>query len=126
METLAPSFSVVPDMARNEIFFTAAGLWDDKVLADFSRELLSKGKPFFSEGIKMRVLGDLTGFVAQTREIAAGIRLIVTESARLGVIRTAIVTDSQLTKMQYKRVNDGINLEIFATKAQAIAWLRSD
>lgn len=125
MQTLAPSFSVVPDLKRNEVFFTASGLWDAQVLADFSRELLARAKPFYSAGIKMRVLGDLTGFVTQTREIAEGIRLVVNESARLGVVRTAIVSDSKLAEMQYKRINDGINLEVFANRAEALAWLRS-
>lgn len=125
METLTPSFSVVPDMVRNEVFFKVSGLWDADVLADFSRELLLQGKPFYSAGIKMRVLGDLTGFVTQKREIADGIRLVVHESARLGVVRTAIVADSALVTMQYKRINSGINLEIFDNRAEAIAWLRS-
>ncbi|EAQ30631.1 hypothetical protein NAP1_07625 [Erythrobacter sp. NAP1] len=125
MQTLDPSFSVIADLDRREVHFSAAGFWDQNTLAEFSRELLEKAKPFYSQGRKMYVLGDLTGFVTQTREIAEGIRLVVSESARLGVVRTAIVTDSQLAAMQYKRINDGINLEIFETKADALDWLRS-
>ncbi len=126
MQSLAPSFSMTADLVRKEFHFTASGMWTEATLADFSRALLAEAKPFYSEGIKMRVLGDLTGFVTQTREIAEGIRVVVQESARLGVVRTAIISDSQLATMQYKRINDGINLKVFDDKAQALAWLRND
>jgi hypothetical protein len=124
MQSLAPSYSVSADLDRQEVHFAASGLWDEQVLAAFSSELLAKAKPFYSQGRKMYVFGDLTGFVTQKREIAEGIRLVVNESYKLGVVRTAIATDSKLAAMQYKRINEGINLEIFDDKAKAIAWLR--
>lgn len=125
MSSLAPSFTVssLPDL--REVHFTASGLWDMETLVAYQRELIAAGKPMFENGKKMRVFGDLTGFVTQTREIAEGIRLIVMESARLGTERTAIVSDSPLAAMQYKRINEGINAEIFEDRDEAITWLRA-
>lgn len=125
MKDLSPSYTVVADLEKREVHFTAAGLWDETTLAGLSAELLKEAKPLYSQGLKIRVLGDLRGFVTQKREIADGIRLVVNESHRLGVTHTAIVADSTLAAMQYKRINEGINLEIFKTKSEAIDWLRS-
>lgn len=125
METLTPSFSVSVDIPRREVHFTASGFWDMDVLADFQRELLNSAKPLFGTGEKMRVFGDLTGFVTQKREVAAGIRVVMEQSAKLGMERTAIVSDSTLAAMQYKRVNEGISTDVFQDKTMALEWLRA-
>jgi hypothetical protein len=125
MSSLAPSFSVTSFPDLREVHFTASGLWDMDTLVAYQRELIAAGRPMFESGKKMRVFGDLTGFVTQTREIAEGIRVIVTESARLGTERTAILSDSPLAAMQYKRINEGINAEIFEERDEAMAWLRA-
>lgn len=122
---LTPSFSVKVELDNREVHFAARGLWDQEVLADFSRELLSKAKPLL-DGNGMRVFADLTGFVAQTREIAAGIGVIMKESGKLGMDRTALLSDSVLAAMQYKRLNEGIRTEVFENRAEALAWLRED
>ncbi|MHA7818035.1 MAG: hypothetical protein ACX930_00130 [Erythrobacter sp.] len=124
MTNLDPSFSISVDHGRREVHFTASGLWDMDVLADFSRELLTKGKPLFAGG-PMRVYGDLTGFVTQTREVADGIRVVMQESAKLGMDRTAILADSTLAAMQYKRLNEGVSTEIFRERDEALTWLRA-
>jgi hypothetical protein len=125
MNTLSPSFSVSSFPERAEVHFAASGLWDMDTIVAFQRDLIAAGKPMFESGRKMRVFGDLTGFVTQKREIAEGIRMIVMESARLGTERTAIVSDSPLAAMQYKRINEGINAEIFEDRGEAMAWLRA-
>ena len=125
MENLTPTYSVTVDMDRREVHFTARGFWDMAVLAEFTRELLSSAKPLLSDGRGLRVFGDLTGFVTQTREVAEGIRLVMTESAKMGMERTAILSDSVLAAMQYKKVNEGISTEVFNERDKAIAWLRA-
>ena len=123
--TLTPSFNVTVDTDRREVHFSARGLWNEQKLGDFSRELLSKAKPLF-DGKGMRVFADLNGFVTQTSEIASGIGVIMKESAKLGMDRTALVSDSALAAMQYKRLNEGIRTEVFENRATALAWLRED
>lgn len=125
MKALTPSFSVSVDTERREVHFAASGLWDMEVLADFSRELLSSAKPLLGNERPMRVFGDLTGFVTQKREVAEGIGIVMRESAKMGMDRTALLSDSMLAAMQYKRLNEGVMTEVFEDKADAVAWLRA-
>ena len=126
MGTLTPEFSVAPYIDRGEVHFTAKGLWDEETLVAFQRKIIEAGQPLFSEGKRMRVFGDLTGFVTQPPEIVEGIRIIMRESAKLGADKTAIVSDSILAAMQYKRMDTGLETEIFNQRGDALAWLRRE
>lgn len=125
MQTLAPTYSITADVERNEVHFAASGLWDMPTMVEFQRELLAKAKPLIERQAKILSLGDLRGLVTQTREVAEAMRVVIVESAKLGTVKTAIVSDNLLAKMQYKRLNEGINVEIFESKADAISWLRA-
>lgn len=124
MDNLDPTFSVTVDLERGEVHFTVGGLWDMATMLAFQSELLAKSKPLFEKGRKIHALGDLSSFVTQTREISDSMRMVVMESAKLGTVKTAIVGGSTLMKMQYKRLNKGINLEFFEKKNDALSWLR--
>ena len=128
METLAPTYTITVDPNRDEVHFAASGLWDMPKMIDFQRELLEKAKPLIERQAKIRALGDFSGLVTQTREVADAMRIVIRESAKLGVVKTAIVSDNLLAKMQYKRLNEGIEsgvVEIFEGKTEALSWLRS-
>ena len=125
MERLKPSFSVTRYDALGEVHFAASGLWTLETMVEFQRELIVKSKPLFEKGIPMRSLADLRGFVAQDKTVAAAIRTVVAEAIKLGTVQTAIITDSVLVKMQYERLNDGLELATFENKDEALNWLRS-
>jgi hypothetical protein len=125
MDALAPSFSIQVDLDRDEVHFAASGLWDMPKMIEFQRDLLEKTKPLLERQASIMTLGDLRGLVPQTREVADAIRVVIVESQKLGVVKTAIVSDNLLAKMQYSRLNEGINAEMFDNKADALHWLRS-
>ena len=122
--TLEPHYSVTRIDDSGEIHFSMSGFWSMETMAEFQRELLAAGKPFFENGIKMRSLADLRGFVAQNKDVSNAIRTVVVEAIKLGTIRSAVVYDSMLVKMQYARLNEGLDLETFESKDEAIKWLR--
>jgi len=125
MENLNPSFLVNADLERGEVHFSLSGLWDMATMTKFQSDLLAKSKPLFEKGRKIHALGEMSKFVTQTREISEAMRLVVTESAKLGTAKTAIVGGSNLMKMQYKRLNHDINCKFFDKKSDALVWLRS-
>ena len=126
MAILAPSFSVTNDIARGEVHYACAGLWKMDTMVDFQRELIAAARPMFENGRTMRSLADLRGFAVQTKEISEAIKIAVKAAVKLGTVRSAIVTDSMLTAMQYMRLNAIHEIELFENMDDALAWLRSD
>ena len=125
MKSLAPTFKISADQDIGEVQFACTGLWDMDTMVEFQRELVAASKPMFERGQKMRSLADLRGFSAQTKEVSDAIRIVVVEAIKLGTERTAIIVDSTLVGMQYRRLNEGLPLEIFDNRMDAIAWLRA-
>ena len=101
MDALAPSFSIQVDLDRDEVQFAASGLWDMPKMIEFQRDLLEKTKPLLERQASIMTLGDLRGLVPQTREVADAMRVVIVESQKLGVVKTAIVSDNLLAKMQF-------------------------
>jgi len=125
MEALKPTFTVTSDKARAEAHFACSGLWTMETMVEFQRALIEATKPMFLKGVKMRSLADLRGFVPQTREVAEAIEIVVREAIKLGTTHTAIVTDTKLTAIQYRRLNTGLELKVFDNVADARTWLRT-
>ncbi len=126
MATLAPSFSVSNDIVRGEIHYACSGFWTMETMVDFQRELIAAARPLFEAGRPIRSFADLRGFVAQTQEVSEAIKFAIGEAVKLGTVRSAILTDSMLTAMQYKRLNVGLEIELFEDKDEALKWLRDD
>lgn len=126
MDDLDPTYSIDVDLERGEVHYCVSGLWDMATMMKFQSDLLTRSKPLIDAGRNIHALGEMDDFVTQTREISDAMRLVITESAKLGVVKTAIVGGSMLMKMQYKRLNDGINYEFFDSKSDAFAWLRTE
>lgn len=125
MTNLAPSFDVSSELDRNEIHFTAKGLWDEQSLEAFREAMRMEMKPIVERGEKMRFLADLRGFVPQERNVSAAIEHLIDESHKFGNERTALVADSVLTIMQHHRLNKETNLQVFDNKVEAVTWLRT-
>ena len=126
MDNLAPTFSIDADLDRGEVHYRVSGLWDMETMVKFQSDLLAKSRPLIERGRVIHALGEMDDFVTQTREIGEAMRTVITESAKLGVVKTAIVGGSMLMKMQYKRLSRDINFDFFDSKNDAVAWLRSE
>ncbi len=125
MSELKPHFTILVDEARREVHFTASGFWSQENMARFQAGLLEKAKPLYSRGLAFKVLGDLSGLAVQDRVMADQMRFMLHESTKLGMQRLAMVITAPLVKMQYQRLAEGSDTAIFATKGDAIAWLRN-
>jgi len=126
MNTLAPSYSVELDPVRGELHFVTSGLFDKPAMDAFLREVAKAVGPLLADKRKLRALGDLRGYVTQTREIGAQMAATLERAESIGIERTAIIINSTMLKLQYKRVSEGRNVQIFEDAEAALAWLRAD
>ena len=125
MSDLQPRFTVSNDLGHNEVHFSVSGFWKEDTAASFIREISAASAPLIASGKPFRVLGDLSAMVTQDRQIADILRRTLARSQQAGMERIAIVTQSQLVRLQYKRVSERITVEFFDGKIDALHWLRT-
>lgn len=125
METIAPSSTVSFDQTHGEVHFTISGFWELEDLKGFLAELDDASLPLVKARKRIHALGDMEGFVPQSREAGEAIRDHLNNARKFGLEKIAIVKGSPLTKMQYKRLSAGLVVEFFETKAEATSWLRA-
>ncbi|MDY7099048.1 MAG: hypothetical protein SXU28_12990 [Pseudomonadota bacterium] len=126
MSALKPKYTVSSYPDRGEVHFSASGFWDMETMTQFQRELIAAARPLFENGKPMRSFADLRGFVAQSSEVSDAIRTAVTAAAQLGTERTAMVSDSALTRSQYRRLHEDLQIQTFEDPSEALQWLRED
>ncbi len=124
MESLKPISSVSNDLIHNELYFSISGLWDLAGMQAFIVELNKGAYPLTKEGRPIHVMGAMDGFVAQSRETGDAIRDHLIASRQYGLSRVALHGASALVKLQYKRLSDGLEVDFFDGKIDAMRWLR--
>lgn len=124
MDSLQPSSTITSDPSLGEIHFQISGLWKADRMESFLRGLTKAAVPIVEQRMAIHVLGDMTGFVAQTRDTGGAIQDHLTMSVKYNLTRVAIVGASSLVKLQYKRLSRGIDVGFFDSKADALHWLR--
>ncbi len=124
MQDLKPSSNVTNDIDRGEVHFSINGLWGSEEMEGFIEDLNKSAWPLVKAGKTLHVLGSMEGFVAQTRETGNIIQDHLVTSRDYGLTRVAICGASALVKLQYKRLSDGLDVEFFDSKLDALRWLR--
>jgi len=99
-------------------------MWTKDKMKDFLVELAEKAKPLIDRPGAFGTLGDHTGYVTQDRETADTIRHTLAQAEPNGLDRLALITSSSLVRLQFKRINSGLELEFFDSKSDALSWLR--
>jgi hypothetical protein len=125
MSNLVPYYSVTVDDVRGELHFVTSGLFDRQTMDAFLAEVGKAIGPLLKQKRRLRALGDLRGYVTQTREIGEKMARTLEQAEAVGIERTAIIINSAMLKMQYKRVSEGRKVQIFEDADAALAWLRS-
>lgn len=124
MQNLEPVSDISTDESKCELHFAVSGLWELDRMESFLRGLSKHALVLLPLQRPIMVLGDMRDFVPQTRETSDAIRNHLMESLKYGLKRAAIFGASSLVKMQYKRLSDGLEVEFFESKSDALHWLR--
>lgn len=108
-----------------ELHYECGGLWNVdnidelfEVLGRTSVPLLKTGKPIYA-------LGDFSRAIPQDRVTAQKIADYLETAAKAGFKRSAIVNATALSKMQYKRMAESVEVEFFDNRGDALNWLRA-
>lgn len=125
MSQLAPSHTIFLKEAQAELHFAIRGFWTCEDMKAFLFELGEAAKPLMRASTPFSAVGDLRGFVPQDRATAEAIRESLLMAQGNGMERFAVVADSSLVKLQYRRITDGIEASFFDAPSEADAWLRS-
>ncbi|MDJ0978870.1 MAG: hypothetical protein QNI87_10055 [Erythrobacter sp.] len=105
--------------------FSTRGFYTLEVAQAFIKELTIKTLPFIESQTPFSVLGDMTGYVPQDREVADAVRDQINVATEHGLQGVAIIGASSITKMQYARLAKRTRVEFFDDKVEALRWLRS-
>ena len=125
MVSTTPSSSTSLDEPRGELHFTVGGFWERDAMRGFLGELDETALPLVKARRSILAVGDFTEFVPQDRATADTIRDHLMNACKFGLKRVAIVGASPLMTMQYRRLSQGVEVEFFTDKSEALDWLRS-
>jgi hypothetical protein len=124
MNTLTTHYKISRNVEMGEVYFEISGFWKLAEMKAYLRELNDAAAPIVAQRLPIRVLGEMEGFLPQDRQTGEAIRDHLMMSRRYGLQRVAIVSAPVLVKLQYRRLSEGIEVEFFDSKAEAMAWLR--
>lgn len=120
-----PKHAVALHEEHCEVHFSIAGFWTLEYFSDFLDDVNAAALPLMKARKPIYALGDFADFVPQDRKTGEAIRDHLMAAQKYGLKRIAIVAGSPLVKMQYKRLSEGVEVEFFDGKTDAIAWLRT-
>lgn len=125
MEQLERTQEIRTDRAHSELHFAIGGFWTLETMRAFLDELAKAAIPFIKARETFSALGDLRHFVPQDRETADAIRQSLLLAQTNGLTRFAVVSESSLVRMQYRRITSGLDVEFFDMPSEAEQWLRT-
>ena len=115
-------FEISADAARPMIRYRMRGLWDESSYGRFREAMLLEMTRFHYRGERFDLLGDLTEFPPQPRNLNDAREKLVQEARALGLRKCGVVTGSQLVKLQLGRLSNDY-YAYFASEAEALAWI---
>ncbi|MEP3051171.1 MAG: STAS/SEC14 domain-containing protein [Erythrobacter sp.] len=124
MSVTTSSYDVSYHAVHGEVHFKIAGLWQEDAMQTFFDKINEAALPLMKARRPIHALGDMTEFVPQNRVVGEAIRDHLMGAQKFGLRRIAIITDSALVRLQYKRLSAGIEVDYFENQVDAIAWLR--
>ena len=124
MSDLKPQSRVTNDLYKGELYFWVSGLFGKDDMDQLVVDLNKGAWPITKSGQPVHVLGEMKGFTPQARETGNIIRDHLIASQEFGLKRVAICNASALVKMQYKRLSEGLEVEFFEDRIDALKWLR--
>ena len=117
-------YTVVPDPIHPLVRIHLSGFFDSAEVARFWREEQEVARAVLAQHGLYDLLIETPGGGPQGQEVLDAFRRIVTESP-VKARRIAIVSGSTLLRMQIRRVFVSDTFQVFATTAEAEAWLTS-
>lgn len=118
-----PYFAMYASPADKFAEIKLRGFWDEMILARFATEVRSLVRHLADNGCAagtQTTLIDLSDHVVQSQQTLLGLAAMAADPS-IGSRKIAVLLSSAMVKMQARRVAPTYGL--FATRAEALAWL---
>jgi hypothetical protein len=115
-------FRIDVNPAREFVEIALSGLWSTDTIRRFETDLRRRLLDLPAIG-RQRTLFDLTGFIVQVKEVAAGFERLAADRG-IASHRIAVIGAAPLLRMQTRRVAPDYGL--FTDRAAAMEWLFAD
>ncbi|MDQ1287456.1 MAG: methyl-accepting chemotaxis protein [Actinomycetota bacterium] len=99
---MAGAYTLAWDTAENRINFTLTGMWDADTMRRWDADYRAAVAKAPRDG--WTVIGDMTGYPAQSEEIQAGHERLIAHSAASGMAKAVLVVPKAVVAMQMKRL----------------------
>ncbi len=109
-----------------ETHSVVSGFWNVETIQTYFETVNEVAVPLVKSRSPIYALVDFSGFLPQDRETGDAIRDHLLMSQKFGLKRVAILGASPLAKLQYKRLSEGIDVDFFDEKSDALTWLRAN
>jgi hypothetical protein len=116
-------FEISVDGSAAMIRYRMKGFWDEDAYARFHAAILLEMRRFHSRGEPFDLIGDLTEFPPQPRNLNDAREMLAQEARAMGLRKCGVVTSSPLVKMQLSRLSNHF-YQFFTSEADALAWIR--
>jgi hypothetical protein len=117
-------FEVSVDGSGAMIRYRMKGFWDEDIYARFHEAILFEMRRFHSRAERFDLLGDLTLFPPQPKNLNDARERLVQEARAMGLRKCGVVTSSPLVKMQLARLSNQF-YQFFTSEADALAWIHA-
>ena len=127
MAPSAPTYKIMLNPAKCLIRINFGGFWDP---ASFDEYDLARHRAFDTMAqrgcspMKLKALIDVRNMLPQAQNILPRIESVRAELQRL-TLRSAIIVESALLKLQGARLVTGDRIRMVRTEAEAMAWLEN-
>lgn len=116
-------FTIDYDEARAFVRVAGTGTWNPVALAQFALEARRIEAHHLVGRRDVRILGDTSRMSVQPEPVALLCRTIVSRLLAKPGLRVALIATSVLVKLQLARTYEGLEVGIFATEEEALAYL---
>lgn len=116
-------FTIDFDESRALVRVAGEGTWNPIALAQFALEARRIEAHHLVGRRDVRILGDTRQMTVQPEPVALLCRSIVSRLLEKPGMRVALIATSAVVKLQLTRTYKGLAVGIFATEAEALAYL---
>jgi hypothetical protein len=115
-------FTISTDFEAGLVYYKLAKLWDAEILRQFHDAMVMELNRFRNLGRSFCLLGDLTDFPPQPKELNEMRAELVVVARSMGMRKCAVVYANPIVKLQLSRLSEQF-YQFFPTQKEALAWL---
>jgi hypothetical protein len=115
-------FTITTDFNAGLVYYKLTKLWDRETYRAFHEAMVLEMSRFRNVGRSFCLIGDLTDFPPQPKELNDMRAELVVVAKSMGMRKCAVVYSNSITKMQLGRISEQ-SYQFFSSEKEALAWI---